>query len=42
MSHDDIENKLKEMMLLFKKDYESQTITDKKRQVKKACMAKKR
>ena len=29
MSHEDIENKLKEMMLLFKKDYESQTITDK-------------
>ena len=42
MSHDDIENKLKEMMLLFKKDYESQTITDKNGKSRKRVWQKKR
>lgn len=41
MSHEDIENKLKEMMLLFKKDYESQTITDKNGKSRKRVWQKK-
>ena len=41
MSHEDIENKLKEMMLLFKKDYESQTITDKNGKSRKRAWQKK-
>ena len=41
MSHEDIKNKLKEMMLLFKKDYESQTITDKNGKSRKRVWQKK-
>ncbi|WP_148800654.1 hypothetical protein [Campylobacter concisus] len=41
MSHEDIENKIKEMLLQFKKDYESQTITDKNGKSRKRVWQKK-